>query len=88
MSPEIAASAPLRAESIAKWDHEADVVIVGYGGAGACAAIEAARAGASVLLLERAGADPAIAPGPFVTTLVDLLGILIYFNVARALLAL
>ncbi len=37
---------------------------------------------------ERLGVDPAIATGPFVTTLVDLLGILIYFNVARALLGL
>ena len=36
-----------------KWDAQADVVIVGFGGAGACAAIEAARAGASVLLLEK-----------------------------------
>ena len=55
MSGENAASSPLRAASIAKWDRDADVVSVGYGGAGACAAIEAARAGASVLLLERAG---------------------------------
>jgi len=37
---------------------------------------------------DRVGADPAIATGPFVTTLVDLLGIIIYFNVARALLGL
>jgi len=36
-----------------KWDMESDVVVVGYGGAGACAALEAARAGASVLLLEK-----------------------------------
>ncbi|HZW04304.1 MAG TPA: FAD-dependent oxidoreductase, partial [Anaerolineaceae bacterium] len=36
-----------------KWDKEADVVITGFGGAGAAAAIEAARAGAKVLLLER-----------------------------------
>ncbi len=35
------------------WDREADVVIVGFGGAGAAAAIEAARAGASVVILER-----------------------------------
>lgn len=34
-------------------DHEADVVIVGYGGAGACAALEAAAAGAKVLILEK-----------------------------------
>jgi fumarate reductase flavoprotein subunit len=37
-----------------KWDMEADVVIAGFGGAGACAAIEAARQGASVLLLDKA----------------------------------
>ena len=36
-----------------KWDREADVVIVGYGGAGACAAIEAHDAGAKVLILEK-----------------------------------
>jgi succinate dehydrogenase/fumarate reductase flavoprotein subunit len=36
-----------------KWDKEADVVVVGYGGAGPAAAIEAARAGAKVLLLEK-----------------------------------
>lgn len=35
------------------WDKAADVVIVGFGGAGAAAAIEAARAGAKVLVLER-----------------------------------
>lgn len=35
------------------WDSEADVVVVGFGGAGACAAIEAARAGASVVALDR-----------------------------------
>ena len=37
---------------------------------------------------DRLGADPAIATGPFVTTLVDLLGIVIYFNVARYMLGL
>lgn len=37
---------------------------------------------------DRVGADPAIATGPFVTTLVDLLGIVIYFNVARVMLGL
>ena len=35
------------------WDHEADVVIVGLGGAGACAAIEARQRGAAVTILER-----------------------------------
>jgi 3-oxo-5alpha-steroid 4-dehydrogenase len=36
-----------------KWDYAADVVVVGYGGAGATAAIEAGRAGSKVLILER-----------------------------------
>ena len=35
------------------WDAEADVVVVGFGAAGACAAIEAAESGASVLVLDR-----------------------------------
>ena len=39
--------------AVPPWDHEADVVIVGHGGAGASAAIEAARAGADTLVLER-----------------------------------
>jgi urocanate reductase len=37
------------------FDKEADVVIVGAGGAGVAAALEAASAGASVLILEKAG---------------------------------
>ena len=40
-----------------QWDKEADVVIVGYGGAGAVAAITAADAGAQVLVLEKQPAD-------------------------------
>jgi 3-oxo-5alpha-steroid 4-dehydrogenase len=35
------------------WDAVADVVVVGFGAAGACAAIEAADAGAGVLVLDR-----------------------------------
>src|SRR3954449_5125817 len=46
---------PVPASSITTWDHEADVVIAGYGVAGAAAAVEAARAGADVLVLERTG---------------------------------
>jgi succinate dehydrogenase/fumarate reductase flavoprotein subunit len=37
-----------------KWDEEADVVVVGYGGAGAIAAITAHDEGADVLILEKA----------------------------------
>ncbi|MEZ0341118.1 FAD-dependent oxidoreductase [Mycobacterium sp. pV006] len=46
---------PVAASEITAWDHEADVVIAGYGVAGAAAAVEAARAGADVLVLERTG---------------------------------
>jgi len=37
------------------WDDEADVLVVGWGAAGACAALEARAAGASVLVLDRFG---------------------------------
>ncbi|UXA09758.1 FAD-dependent oxidoreductase [Mycobacterium sp. SMC-8] len=46
---------PVPESEIAAWDHEADVVVAGYGVAGAAAAVEAARAGADVLVLERTG---------------------------------
>lgn len=46
---------PIADAEISRWDHEADVVIAGYGVAGASAAVEAARAGADVLVLERTG---------------------------------
>lgn len=36
-----------------RWDAEADVVVVGFGGAGACAAIEAADRGCEVLVVDR-----------------------------------
>lgn len=47
-------SKALRAEEVPGWDHEVDVVVVGHGAAGASAAIEAARAGADTLVIERA----------------------------------
>ena len=46
---------PVPAGAVAGWDFEADVVIAGYGVAGAAAAVEAARSGADVLVLERTG---------------------------------
>lgn len=45
---------PLAVADVPRWDHESDVVIVGLGGAGASAAIEARQRGAEVLVLERA----------------------------------
>jgi 3-oxo-5alpha-steroid 4-dehydrogenase len=36
-----------------KWDAEVDIIVVGFGGAGACAALEGAQKGASVLVLDR-----------------------------------
>jgi 3-oxo-5alpha-steroid 4-dehydrogenase len=44
-----------RERDVATWHDTADVVVVGFGAAGACAAIEAREAGADVLVLERAG---------------------------------
>ena len=43
-----------REQDIGEWGMETDVAIVGFGGAGACAAIEAADAGAEVQLFELA----------------------------------
>jgi 3-oxo-5alpha-steroid 4-dehydrogenase len=40
---------------VASWSGTADVIVVGYGIAGVCAAIEARELGANVLVLERAG---------------------------------
>jgi succinate dehydrogenase/fumarate reductase flavoprotein subunit len=44
---------PARSEARERWDETADVVVVGYGYAGAVAAIEAHDAGADVLLIEK-----------------------------------
>jgi 3-oxo-5alpha-steroid 4-dehydrogenase len=58
----------LHASDVEEWSDEVDVVVVGFGIAGACAALEAARAGASVILLERAseyGGTSAMAGGHF-----------------------
>ena len=47
---------PRKLRDVKKWDRETDVAIVGLGGAGACAALEAADAGAEVLVFEVASA--------------------------------
>ncbi|WP_037842743.1 FAD-binding protein, partial [Streptomyces sp. NRRL WC-3549] len=47
--------APVPASDIGHYDAESDVLVVGFGCAGAAAAYEAATAGAAVTVLERAG---------------------------------
>jgi len=46
-------SAPASTRPNIAWDYEADVVCIGYGGAGATAAITACDSGASVIVLEK-----------------------------------
>ena len=48
---------PRRLAEVDSWHFETDVAIVGFGGAGACAAIEAADAGADVTIFEVASAS-------------------------------
>jgi magnesium transporter len=38
------------------------------------------------LALERAGADPAIASGPFVTTITDVVGFFVFLGIASTVL--
>ena len=49
------ASAQSAAPDDIAWDKEADVVVIGFGGAGAASAISAHDAGAEVLVLEKSG---------------------------------
>ncbi|MDV6297422.1 FAD-dependent oxidoreductase [Rhodococcus aetherivorans] len=55
MTSSAATVRPRAAGEITRWDHEADVVVAGYGVAGASAAVAAAQEGADVLVLERTG---------------------------------
>lgn len=62
------AAGPILAREVRQWTDETDIVVVGYGIAGACAALEARRAGADVLVIERAsggGGASAISCGIF-----------------------
>jgi 3-oxo-5alpha-steroid 4-dehydrogenase len=63
--PEILPPRRLAPGEVVTWDDSADTVVVGLGGAGACAAIEAAERGASVLALDRliGGGDTAFSGG-------------------------
>jgi succinate dehydrogenase/fumarate reductase flavoprotein subunit len=56
------------AAGVSEWSDDVDVVVVGFGIAGGCAAVSAAAAGARVLVLERAaaaGGTTAMAGGHF-----------------------
>ncbi|MFZ0833987.1 MAG: FAD-binding protein, partial [Mycobacterium sp.] len=58
----------LRANDIQEWSDHVDVVVIGFGIAGGCAAVSAAAEGARVLVLERAavaGGTTAMAGGHF-----------------------
>lgn len=68
----VAAAVPMaasHAKSLTKdtrWDEETDVLVIGYGGAGACAAISAFDAGAKVLVVEKmsaGGGNTAVSSG-------------------------
>ena len=60
--------ATIDASGVAEWSDEADVVVIGFGIGGGCAAVSAAARGARVLVLERAaaaGGTTAMAGGHF-----------------------
>ena len=60
--------ATLDAAEVTDWSDDADVVVIGFGMAGGCAAVSAAAAGARVLVLERsaaAGGTTSLAGGHF-----------------------
>lgn len=54
VKPQFNPSTPFPLKNVPQWDIETDVAIVGFGGAGSCAAIEAADAGAEVIIFELA----------------------------------
>ncbi len=57
MSEKSKPTQPRRYQDITKWHQELDVAVIGFGGAGACAAIEASDAGAEVTIFELASAS-------------------------------
>ncbi|MDP3907364.1 FAD-dependent oxidoreductase [Novosphingobium sp.] len=50
---DISRHVPFPAADVPQWDFSTDVAVIGFGATGACAAIEAADAGAKVMLFER-----------------------------------
>lgn len=66
--PFMSAAHAKQADADTKWDKETDVLVIGYGGAGACAAIEAHDKGSKVLIIEKMaqpGGNTAISSGGF-----------------------
>src|SRR5690606_31430092 len=58
----------VKQDEVPSWSRSADVVVIGQGVAGSCAALEAKRAGADVLVIERAsggGGASALSAGIF-----------------------
>ena len=55
--PKTSPSRARKARDVSQWHRETDIAIVGFGGAGGCAAIEAADAGSSVSIFELASAS-------------------------------
>lgn len=51
--PEASLHRPIPADAVERWHEETDVLIIGFGAAGACAAIEGAANGARVTIAER-----------------------------------
>jgi 3-oxo-5alpha-steroid 4-dehydrogenase len=56
-TPKTSPTQPRRVQNITEWHSETDVAIVGFGGAGACAAIEASDAGSEVIIYEVSSAS-------------------------------
>ncbi len=82
----IAFSLTLGGYTLIRWFGEPEIAAA-IAGAIVATVTTAATVGAIVpLTLNRLGVDPAIATGPFVTTGIDLLAILIYFSSARLIL--
>jgi 3-oxo-5alpha-steroid 4-dehydrogenase len=54
---------PVSVDQVGDWDDEADVLVVGYGITGVCAALGALETGADVLVLERGGGSEGLCGG-------------------------
>ena len=69
-------------------DSQADpfLLAAAVGSASAVAMVLAATVAAAIpMLFARLHIDPAVATGPFVTTAVDIIGVVVYFNIVTAI---